>query len=159
MFSREWQHDFSTEIKDQLDRDIYNNHHLVFRTEYASFHIGEDIKHYELIRRSDDPLQKISIETSENEREILNDHGDLIGQVCLNDYRSEPGQPCEFILLSEAQFIGSEKRVDILGYCLYNVMAVKQEEGSNTRIRIGLSKLYKRYWKEAEPKTGVIVLG
>jgi hypothetical protein len=68
------------------------------------------------------------------------------------------------ILLSEAQYLGNEAMLDVLGYPLYNVMLVqKMEEKDGVKFmeRIGLGKVgkvYKYAWREAGAMKEVVVL-
>jgi len=61
------------------------------------------------------------------------------------------------IVLSEAQYMGDEKRVDVVGYPILNIMAIRQNERGFSE-RIGLGRIEKRAWKKTNPKKEVIIL-
>lgn len=93
-----------------------------------------------------------------HESKILHD-GQEKGRVILHDPAKPPeGNFWEFALLSEAQYLGDEERVDSLGYPLLNVMLiVRQADGKASRA--GLGRVYKSAWKAAMPKLEELVLG
>ncbi|CAI9629751.1 hypothetical protein GT037_008946 [Alternaria burnsii] len=65
------------------------------------------------------------------------------------------------ILLSEAQYLGNERRPDVLGYPLYNILVVKTvrvEGGVKFMERIGLGRIYKYAWRGAGARKEVVVL-
>lgn len=61
------------------------------------------------------------------------------------------------IVLSEAQYLGDERRPDVLGYPLYNIMLIMSSGGIAERV--GLGKVLKSAWKRANPEQKTIVLG
>jgi hypothetical protein len=63
----------------------------------------------------------------------------------------------EAVLLSEAQFLGNETKIDVFGYPLYNVMVIRRTHGRIAE-RVGLGRMFKYAWKRAEPVDEVIVL-
>ncbi|KAF6828642.1 hypothetical protein CPLU01_08411 [Colletotrichum plurivorum] len=92
-----------------------------------------------------------------HESKILHD-GEEKGRVILHDPVKPPeGSFWEFAVLSEAQYLGDEERVDSLGYPLLNVMLIeRQAEGKASRA--GLGRVYKSAWKAAMPKLEELVL-
>ncbi|KAF2802187.1 uncharacterized protein BDZ99DRAFT_504169 [Mytilinidion resinicola] len=61
-------------------------------------------------------------------------------------------------ILSEAQYIGNEKNVDVLGYPFYNVMLFERKSGGILAERIGLGKIYKSAWKKSKPRNEIVVV-
>jgi hypothetical protein len=61
------------------------------------------------------------------------------------------------IVLSETQYLGDETRPDVLGYPLYNIMLIKYAGGLAERM--GLGKILKSAWRQANPKRKTVVLG
>lgn len=61
------------------------------------------------------------------------------------------------IVLSEAQYLGNEKRVDVCGYPLYNIMVI-EKSGDSFVERIGLGKIYKSAWKRAGPRQELVIV-
>ena len=53
--------------------------------------------------------------------------------------------------------MGNEKRVDVLGHPVYNIMAIMKREDMFAE-RVWLGKIYKFAWKKAAAKREVIVL-
>jgi hypothetical protein len=67
----------------------------------------------------------------------------------------------ETVILSEAQYLGTEVKVDVLGYPLYNIMLVERnriESGQLFVKRIGVGKIYKYAWEQAAPKRATVVV-
>lgn len=72
------------------------------------------------------------------------------------------------VVLSEAQYLGSEKVPDVLGYPLYNVMLVREVTENNVKLirgtgnqvyeRVGLGQVYKREWKSKTRKKEVVIV-
>jgi hypothetical protein len=65
----------------------------------------------------------------------------------------------DFVVLSEAQYFGNEKSIDVVDYPLYNVMLVSAKDAANVRTRLGLGKLFKHAWRLSDPVEEVVVLG
>ena len=67
--------------------------------------------------------------------------------------------PVEALVLSEAQYMGVEKKVDLLGYPFYNIMIIRRVGNRNgIAERIGLGKIYKSAWRRANPREEVVIL-
>ncbi|KAK1676089.1 hypothetical protein BDP55DRAFT_704007 [Colletotrichum godetiae] len=65
--------------------------------------------------------------------------GNIVGFVIpTNSKQSVHLSSFDFILLSESQYWGNEKRVDVDGFPLYNVMMVEWDHGRKTATRVGL---------------------
>lgn len=84
-----------------------------------------------------------------------------MGTVKLNSgAKPSPNGVCDevtAIVLSETQYLGNEKRVDVLGYPLYNIMVIEKREGGFVE-RVGLGKIYKSAWKKAGPRQEVVIV-
>lgn len=157
-----------------LEKGQLSDRHLVLKTEVASLYLGKQcvrIKHYPKLcglnycremfedKDPDDPSQPDI--TISYERWIIDAKtNERVGIVKMNGGNRTVGDSLENIealILSEAQFLGNEKRVDVLGYPLYNIMII-QRKWSHIAERVGLGKIYKSAWKRAEPRREVIVL-
>ncbi|KAJ9616723.1 hypothetical protein H2200_000442 [Cladophialophora chaetospira] len=66
-------------------------------------------------------------------------------------------RPVEAMIMSEAQYLGDEKSIDLLGYTLYNIMVIRRRPDGVVE-RIWLGKMRKSAWKTARPKPEVIIL-
>ena len=168
-------------LKDLSDR------HLVFHTEIASLWLGHecfrvrtrtklgDTECFRETLQDYDPSQtNINISwsygvpglelemTVARERWIIDaSSSKLVGTVKLHSGAklADSGQ-CDGVtamVLSEAQYLGNEKRVDVLGYPLYNIMVI-EKRGNGLTERVGLGKIYKSAWKRAGPKLEVVIL-
>jgi hypothetical protein len=165
-----------------LDLSTLSNHHLVFHTEVASLWLGLDIFKVKTRTKLDDveyvrethmhwdptvtsaqgnpDIEKI-IAVS-RERQILEaGTGKVIGTIKLNGTNEpEDRSVCQAVtamVISEAQYMGNEARVDVLGYPVYNIMAiVKKPNGCAERI--GLGKIYKYAWKKVVPTREAVIL-
>lgn len=76
------------------------------------------------------------------------------------DYKACQSSQCEFFILSEAQFFGSENRIEGLGYGIYNVLAFKRvcKNGKVGVIeKIGIGKIKKQEWHLAKPKREIFL--
>lgn len=63
----------------------------------------------------------------------------------------------EAMILSQAQYMGNEIRIEDLGYYLYNIMIIQRVSGGAAE-RIGLGKIWKTAWNRASPRDEVIIL-
>lgn len=111
----------------------------------------------------DGPEAKNIISTS-RERRVMDPSapaGDkTVGFAKLDDAKEPRGtnaEAFEAIVMSEAQYFGNEKRIDVLGYPLYNIMIVKRRS-DQVLERLGLGKIYKSAWRRANPKMEVVIL-
>jgi hypothetical protein len=85
----------------------------------------------------------------------------FVGTAILDDGRkpkSNKAEAFEAVILSEAQYFGHEKKIDVLGYPLYNIMIVKRRPDDGVLERLGLGKIYKSAWRRASPRSEVVVL-
>lgn len=78
---------------------------------------------------------------------ILDSSGEPVGSIKLHSpdtLAKIQSREREFIAISEeAQYFGSEKRVDVRGFPLYNVMLIKWDAERNIAERRSLEKIYK----------------
>lgn len=77
-------------------------------------------------------------------------------------FDTSPGSTCEFLVISEAQWVGLHSRDQAhrndWDYFLYfNALAVTCENGVTSRV--GLGRISKKAWAEADPVWKTIVLG
>ncbi|KAF4302774.1 hypothetical protein GTA08_BOTSDO08741 [Botryosphaeria dothidea] len=135
--------------------------HLIFRTSCARFKVGNYWNREETHLFLEQSNPEMSTVTS-SEVHILDSSEKFVGNMKLHSPDALAKiQSCEreFIVISEAQYFGSEKRVDVRGFPLYNVMLIKWDTERNIAERRGLGKIYKHAWKRANPWDDVIVLG
>lgn len=93
------------------------------------------------------------------EAEILDDHGNVVGYVIPTDpYQTISTNPYDFILLSESQYWGNEKRIDVAGFPLFNVMIVSWDERGEFARRVGLGKISKSAWSAANLTKRIVIL-
>jgi len=91
--------------------------------------------------------------------EVIDTSGRVVGTVFPTDARKGcSSEPYHLILLSEAQYCGDEKRVDVSGMPLYNVMVVEWDIRGEFATRLGLGKVGKRAWWEARPELKTVIL-
>jgi hypothetical protein len=70
----------------------------------------------------------------------------------------------EFIVISEAEYFGfGKEKLQVYddadaGFLLYNVMLVAYDEERRIANRLGCGRIYKKSWKEARPRSKVIIL-
>lgn len=95
------------------------------------------------------------------ERWILDPNGrKRIGLVKMNagsDRAGERSERVEAVVLNEAQHLGTEEIVDVLGYPCYNILILKRTRNGLAE-RIGLGKVYKSAWRRAGPVKEVVVI-
>ncbi|KAK1511378.1 uncharacterized protein CCOS01_15140 [Colletotrichum costaricense] len=103
-----------------------DDRHLVCETMVATFRLRQRRSRKEPLWNLVDGVAKIEKELQILEAEILDDKENVIGHMIHTDQRKTiSAHPYDFILLSESQYWGTEKRIDIVGYPLYNVMTVE----------------------------------
>jgi hypothetical protein len=174
--------EFQPGVSQLLDLDIsgLNDRHLVFDTQVASIWLGGDtykvrvqtklneteyireiVQHYNpfQIPTDDWPDLKPILSVSK-ERQILDTTARVVGTMKLNSGEELVGDVCQgmtAMILSEAQYMGSEKRVDVLGYSVYNIMVIEKQPNGHYQ-RLGLGKIYKSAWKKLNAERQIIVL-
>ncbi|KAK3994803.1 heterokaryon incompatibility protein-domain-containing protein [Cladorrhinum sp. PSN332] len=143
--------------------------HLVFRTYAAQFRLGTTRSRTEILwrRNKESTLVKYK-ELKIQETVILSDgNEEEVGRVVLPD-ASEMPRPgsvtglYDFIVISEAQFFGDEKVVEVGEWGLFNVMMVdRTRSGSGMMVstRVGMGKITKDAWWAVGPKEEVVILG
>lgn len=72
--------------------------------------------------------------------------------------RSLEGRPLDFIAISETQFFGDERKVDVMGYPLYNVMLISWDALMRMATGEALGKVYKHAWTRGKPVDELVVL-
>jgi hypothetical protein len=173
---KDWEADTTLAVRPQrvLEKGQLSDRHLVLQTEVGILQLGKQCVHVkkrtkigdvEYCRDVFDPPQfsvKLDEGTSiSRERWVIDPETNKnVGIVKMNEesalLRSKNKQVTA-IILSEAQYLGTEKRVDVLGYPVYNIMVIEWKSGKIAE-RIGLGKVYKSAWRRARPTKDVIVL-
>ncbi|KAF4782512.1 hypothetical protein HER10_EVM0013142 [Colletotrichum scovillei] len=106
-----------------------------------------------------DPELEIAKELLITEAEIRGKDDEVAGFVIpTNSKQSIHLKAFDFVLLSESQYWGNEKRVDVNGFPLYNVMMVEWDHGGKTATRVGLGKIQKNAWMAANPALRTVIL-
>lgn len=120
--------------------------HLIFRTSCARFKVGDYWNRKETHRLLDQRNPKMSTVTF-GEVYNLDSSGEPVGSIKLHSpdtLAKIQSREREFIAISEeVQYFGSEKRVDVRGFPLYNVMLIKWDAERNIAERRSLEKIYK----------------
>lgn len=142
--------------------------HLVCETQVRAFKLQQDKKHRprsELLwTHRADGTAVVAKELDVVEAEILDQDGEVVGHVIPTDRSLEIStvEDYYFILLSISQYWGNEKRIDVQGYSLYNVMMVEwhgAEEGfAGFATRVGLGKITKAAWKAEKVTNSCVIL-
>ncbi|KAK4220848.1 heterokaryon incompatibility protein-domain-containing protein [Podospora fimiseda] len=176
---RNW-NDSVHSVRNHIDKDINSSsipfkldqrsqgHHLVFRTYTTQFRLGptrwrteilwKRNKDSKLVRYKELEIRETAIFSNENEDQE-------IGRVVLPDPHEMPKLKSssglyDFIVISEAQFFGDEKVVEVGEWGLFNVMMVDRTPGSGgVSTRVGMGKITKDAWWAAGPKQEVVILG
>ncbi|KAJ4127842.1 hypothetical protein NW768_008120 [Fusarium equiseti] len=124
--------------------------HLVCETQVARFKLSPKRSREEPLWTQVDGVATIEKELQIVEAEILDDKEKVIGHIIPTDQRKTiSADPYWFILLSESQYWGTEKRIDIVGYPLYNVMTVEWDTMRWFATRTGLGKISRPAWDAA----------
>lgn len=133
--------------------------HLVCETQVAQFKLRRVPPRTETLwKRTDKGLVK-DTELTIPEAEVLSAAGAVVGRVIPTDQRRGLASGLyNFILLSESQYWGNEKRVDVSGLPLFNVMFVEWDTRREFAARVGLGKVMKRAWWDAKPTQQVVIL-
>ncbi|CAF3655753.1 unnamed protein product [Fusarium graminearum] len=130
-----------------------DDRHLVCETRVASFRLRQTRSRKEPLWTLVDGVATIEKELQIWEAEILDDNENVIGHIIPTDQgKTISSHPYDFILLSESQYWGTEKRIDIVGYPLYNVMTVEWDTMRWFATRTGLGKISRPAWEAAHPE-------
>lgn len=133
--------------------------HLVCETQRASFRLGQKRLRTEPIWHIVEGVAKIKKVLEIWEAEIMDEQQNVVGHVVPTDQRMIVStDPYDFILLSESQYWGNEKRIDIVGYPLYNIMLVEWDRMGRVATRTGLGKIAKPAWDTTNQGRGCVVL-
>ncbi|KAF5245257.1 hypothetical protein FAUST_1912 [Fusarium austroamericanum] len=136
-----------------------DDRHLVCETQVASFRLRQKRFRKEPLWTLVDGVATIEKELQIWEAEILDNNENVIGHIIPTDQRKTiSSHPYAFILLSESQYWGTEKRIDIVDYPLYNVMTVEWDTMRWFATRTGLGKISKPAWKAAHPEMKRVIL-
>ncbi|KDN60751.1 putative conserved hypothetical protein, partial [Colletotrichum sublineola] len=93
------------------------------------------------------------------EHEIRNEVKDVVGYVVpTNRHQKLNEMAFDFVPLSESQYWGNEKRVDVDDYPLYNVMMVEWDHSRKIAVRLGLGKVQKDAWLSGNPVLQTVIL-
>jgi heterokaryon incompatibility protein (HET) len=133
--------------------------HLVCETEVARFRLRRATPRTEMLWKRTDKGLVIDSELTIPEAEVLDAAGAVVGRVIPTDQRRGLASGLyDFILLSESQYWGNEKRVDVSGLPLFNVMFVEWDTRREFATRVGVGKVMKRAWWDANPSKQVVIL-
>ena len=151
--------------------------HLVFRTRVAQFYLGETRTRTKIIWKRDQDATATGTSNSNikpmvhsqlkiRETAILDRHGAEVGRCILPDpdARRAAQQPHDFVFVSEAQFFGDERCVDVGGYPLFNVMLLRWSAadgalGRPFASRVAMGRVTKEAFWSATYSEEVVVLG
>ncbi|TEA11432.1 hypothetical protein C8034_v007451 [Colletotrichum sidae] len=135
-----------------------DDRHLIFETQVADFKLQQKILRIEsLWKRVGEELQEKRLVIVE--AKIVDKNGKVVGHVIPTDQQKKVADDSyHFILLSESQYWGNEKRIDVAGFPLYNVLVVQWDERKEFATRLGLGKIYKSAWQAAEPQMKRVIL-
>jgi len=136
---------------------------LVVRTQISQFKLRWESEAQEVDSESEhdpDAEPEPSDSLLSDSMPIWDASGKYVGEVRVHDPETIlSGVKYDFIVLSEAQYFGDERSIDIVDYPLYNVMLVSGKDASGVRTRLGLGKMFKHAWRLSAPVEEVIVLG
>lgn len=132
--------------------------HLVGETQVRAFKLRQDGEKHRprselLWTHGADGTAVVAKELDVVEAEILDRDGEAVGHVIPTDQNLDISatKDYHFILLSVSQYWGNEKRIDVQGYSLYNVMMVELDGAkkgfAGFATRVGLGKISKAAWK------------
>ncbi|KAL0253446.1 hypothetical protein SLS55_010425 [Diplodia seriata] len=134
-------------------------------TSTARFRLGKTEERKETIWKNTTGWKEDSVPEKQlriYETKILDSRSNEVGRVVPHDHLRllDTTLYYDFIVISESQYIGNEKRVDVPGFPLYNVMMVDWDASQPLiATRVALGKLYKRAWADAGPVERTVVLG
>ncbi|KAN0120361.1 HET domain containing protein [Hyaloscypha variabilis] len=137
--------------------------HLVFRTQSSKFKLRWDSQTPDTHSDSEhdpdvepDSSQPLPVESMP----IWDVNGREVGTVQVHEpEKIVSGVLYNFVVLSEAQYFGTERSIDVVDYPLYNVMLVSEKDKNDVRTRLGLGKLFKHAWRLSAPVEEIVVLG
>ena len=94
---------------------------------------------------------------------LIGDPANAMTEVGVVTMTSNPWIRCpesvEAIILSQAQYLGNERRIEDLGYYLWNIMIIQRiREGAAEAERVGLGRILETAWNRANPRDEVIHL-
>ncbi|KAH0551764.1 hypothetical protein GP486_007018 [Trichoglossum hirsutum] len=136
-----------------------DNRHLVCETQVARFKLGGTAPRQETIWAQSNKGLTVDTELMIQEAEVVDASGKVVGRVIPTDPRKGLSSGLyDFILLSESQYWGNEKRVDVPGLPLFNVMFVEWDTRREFATRVGLGKIQKTAWWAAKPTQEVVIL-
>jgi hypothetical protein len=142
-----------------------DSRHLICTTFIASFRLRSATPRTERLWKRTQKGLVVETELIVPEVEVLlpgseGAYGEeVVGRVVMTDQRKRvSGGLYDFIVLSEAQFWGDEKRVDVVGMPFYNVLVVEWDTRKEFAARLGIGKVRKDGWWKAQPRRDVVVL-
>ncbi|KAK6827356.1 hypothetical protein PG987_010697 [Apiospora arundinis] len=139
-----------------------DNRHLVCETQAARFRLRQREKkpRKETLWKQDVDGKPVPAKELEIlEAEILNDSDEVVGYVIPTDQgKTIATHPYDFIVLSESQYWGNEKRIDVVGFPLYNVMVVVWDTMGVFAERFGVGKISKSAWAAGHPSERCVAL-
>ncbi|KAK1977734.1 heterokaryon incompatibility protein-domain-containing protein [Colletotrichum cereale] len=127
-----------------------NDRHLVCETQVARFRLQPAAPRQEPLWSHVDGVAKLEKKLEILEAEILDESENVVGYMIPTDQRKTISSvPYDLVLLSESQYWVNEKRIDIIGFPLYNVMLVEWDTMGWFATRTGLGKISKPAWRAA----------
>jgi hypothetical protein len=154
---------FAQKVQIQDEYSNIDKWHLVFHTQISQFKLRWDSQTQDTLSESEhDPDDEPdSSRTSLMEpMPIWDKNGREVGRVQVHEpEKIVSGMKYDFIVLSETQYFGNERSIDVVDYPLYNVMLVSAKDTTNVRTRLGIGKLFKHAWRQSVPVEEVVVLG
>ncbi|GJD05073.1 heterokaryon incompatibility protein [Colletotrichum higginsianum] len=137
-----------------------NDRHLVCETEVARFALRQATKkRMEPLWKVVDGVAEVEKELEIIEAEILDDSRNVVGHIIPTDQRKTISTYLyDCVLLSESQYWGNEKRIDVAGFPLYNVMVVEWDDRQEFATRVGLGKIRKEAWKKGRLGRRCVIL-
>ncbi|TDZ35493.1 hypothetical protein C8035_v009169 [Colletotrichum spinosum] len=135
-----------------------DDRHLILETQVADFKLQQKTLRVEsLWKRVGEELEEKRLDIVE--AKIVDKNGKVVGHVIPTDQQKKVADDSyHFILLSESQYWGNEKRIDVGGFPLYNVMVVQWDDRREFATRLGLGKIKKSAWIAARPTIKLVVL-
>ncbi|KAK8867456.1 heterokaryon incompatibility protein [Apiospora arundinis] len=138
-----------------------DNRHLVCETQAARFRLRQKEKkpRKEKLWKLVDGKAVVAKELEILEAEILNGSDEVVGYVIPTDQgKTIATHPYDFIVLSESQYWGNEKRIDVMDFPLYNVMVVVWDTMGVFAERFGVGKISKSAWAKGNPSERCVAL-
>lgn len=145
-----------------------NGQHLICETQVRMFKLRQDMVNNKPRPRREvlwthgvDGTAVVAKELDIVEAEILDTDGEVVGHVIPTDQLLEisAAKLYHFILLSVSQYWGNEKRIDVPGYPLYNIMMIEWDDANEVfATRLGLGKVLKAAWKAEGGENKCVIL-